>query len=324
MIRSPILPCSLVLLVLACLDGPPNASPVYSAAAPGSIQGLPDPSQTTFSADSAYAHVRTQVGFGPRVPGSSGHAAHLAWMSAYLRERADTVILQSFEQRTSAGDRLALTNVFARFQPDARQRILLLAHWDTRPTADAERDEDRRKQPIPGANDGASGTAVLIELANVLSRHSPRIGVDLLFVDGEDWGPGEEDMYLGAKYFAANLPPGYKPMYGILLDMVGDRDPVFEVEGNSEEMAPEIVDRVWRLAEDMGHGRIFRSGSGTYVTDDHLPLNRAGIRTIDIIDFTYGPGNRYWHTLGDDLPNTSPRGLGIVGSVLVRLIEQGG
>jgi hypothetical protein len=290
----------------------------------GPVAGASSRVQASFSADSAYAHVRTQVGFGPRVPGTAGHAAQLEWMIGYLRARADTVILQSFEHRTGAGDRLALTNLFARFRPDAGPRILLLAHWDTRPTADQERDENRRRQPIPGANDGASGTAVLLELANVLSRHSPGIGVDLLFVDGEDWGPGEEEMYLGAKYFAANLPPGYKPMYGILLDMVGDRDPVFEYEGNSEEMAPEIVSRVWQRAEDMGHGSVFRSGSGTYVTDDHLPLNRAGIPTIDIIDFTYGRGNRHWHTLGDDLPNTSPRGLGIVGSVLLRLIERGG
>lgn len=301
------------ILAAACLDGPPNA---VTLGDPGG--------QATFDADSAYAHVRTQVGFGPRVPGSPGHAAQLEWMSDLLRVRADTVLLQAFDQRTSGGDELRLTNVFARFRPAEGRRILLLAHWDTRPTADQERNEDRRSRPIPGANDGASGTAVLIELADVLSRHSPPIGVDLLFVDGEDWGPGEGDMYLGAKYFAANLPQGYKPMYGILLDMVGDRDPVFEVEGNSEEMAPEIVERVWKLAEEMGHGRVFRAGTGTYVTDDHLPLNRAGIPTIDIIDFTFGPGNRYWHTLEDDLPNTSPRGLGIVGSVLLRLIERGG
>jgi hypothetical protein len=295
------------------MDGPPNAA-----------QFAGEPAQAVFSADSAYGHVRTQVGFGPRVPGSPGHAAQLEWMTRYLRERADTVIEQRFEHRTAAGDRLALTNVFARFEPALGMRILLLAHWDTRPTADQERNADRRREPIPGANDGASGTAVLLELANVLTRHSPRIGVDLLFVDGEDYGPDAEDMYLGATYFAANLPVGYKPMYGILLDMIGDRDPVFEIEGNSQDMAPEVVERVWRLAEDLGFGRTFRRESGTYVTDDHLPLNRAGIRTINIIDFTYGPGNRYWHTHGDDLPNTSPRGLGIVGTVLVNLIERGG
>ncbi|MGH7501050.1 MAG: M28 family peptidase [Longimicrobiales bacterium] len=300
--------------MLTAVGGPPN--PPRS--------GTPDSGQATFDADSAYAHVRTQVGFGPRVPGSTGHAAQLEWMAAYLRERADTVLLQSFEHETSSGQRLELTNVFARFAPAAGQRILLLAHWDTRPTADMERSEDRRKQPIPGANDGASGTAVLLELANVLSRYSPRIGVDLLFVDGEDYGPDADDMYLGARHFAAHLPAGYRPMYGILLDMVGDRDPVFEVEGNSEEMAPEIVERVWRLADELGFGNTFRDGTGTYVADDHLPLNRAGIRTIDIIDYSYGPGNRYWHTLGDDLNNTSARGLGIVGSVLLALIERGG
>lgn len=273
-----------------------------------------------FNADTAFAYVTRQVAFGPRVPGTPGHAAQLEWMTEFLRERADTVILQPFEHlTTTAGTRLEMTNVFARFRPELRDRVLLIAHWDTRPTADEESSPDRRAQPIPGANDGGSGTAVLLELANVLSSNSPPIGVDLLFVDGEDYGPGEPDMYLGAKHFAAT-ETAYHPLYGILLDMVGDQNPVFPIEGNSQDSAPEVVDRVWRTADQLGYGTAFPRRDGGWITDDHIPLNQAGIRTIDIIDFDYP----YWHRLSDDMTHVSPRGLGIVGNVMTALIFRGG
>ncbi|MEX2281485.1 MAG: M28 family peptidase [Gemmatimonadota bacterium] len=274
-----------------------------------------------FSADSAYAYLRKQASFGPRVTGMPGHAAQLAWMKEFLATRADTVITQEFTHtHTPSGKKLQMTNLLARFKPTAETRILILAHWDTRPTADQDHDPEKAKLPIIGANDGASGVAVLLELANVLKNHSAPIGVDLLFVDGEDYGPDGSDMYLGANHFAANLMPGYKPMYGILLDMIGDQSPVYKIEGNSQEMAPEVVDRVWRTAERIGLAEFFPRTSQGSVTDDHLPLNRAGIRTIDIIDFDYP----HWHTSQDIVENTSPRGLGAVGRVLTELIYQGG
>ena len=277
-----------------------------------------------FDGARAHAHIERQVGFGPRVPGSSGHAEQLAWMEAYLRERADTVVLQPFDHTAKSGEVVRMSNVFASFRPDARDRILLVTHWDTRPTADMDPDPKRKTEPILGANDGGSGTAVLLELADVLSRHSPPIGVDLLFTDGEDYGPGE--MYLGATHFAANpVPgPGYRPLYGILVDMVGDRRPVFPIEYHSYQYAPEVVERVWRAAEDAGYRHIFVRRHGGAIEDDHIPLNRAGIRTIDIIDFDYGPGNAYWHTTSDVLENTAPDGLEAVGKVILRLIFQGG
>lgn len=282
------------------------------------------PVAPAFSGEDAHALVAEQVAFGPRVPGSDGHAKQLAWMRDYLAQRADTLVVQPFTHTTAKGEKLELTNLFARFRPEASDRILLLAHWDTRPTADQDADEAKRGEPILGANDGASGTAVLLQLADVLSRHSPPIGVDLLFVDGEDYGPTGDDMYLGATHFAANLPSGYKPLYGILLDMVGDQNPVFLVEGYSQQFAPEVVDRVWRLAEELGYGRIFRRQPGETIGDDHIPLNRAGIRTIDIIDFDYGPGNSYWHSHEDKLENTGPKGLDAVGKVMAELIYRGG
>lgn len=278
--------------------------------------------QPEFNADSAFALLVRQVEFGPRVPGTEGHARQLEWMEAYLRARADSVRLQTFEHTTYYGVHLRLTNVLAHFRPDLAQRILLVAHWDTRPTADNDPDVGRRRQPIPGANDGASGVAVLLQLADVLSRHSPPIGVDILLTDGEDYATG--DMYLGARYFASQVPDGYRPLYGILLDMIGDTDPRFPVEIHSNDYAPEVVDRVWRVAEELGYGHIFVRTRGTMVEDDHVPLNRAGIRTINIIDFQYGPYNRYWHTQEDDLHNVGRAGLEAVGRVLTTLIYRGG
>lgn len=274
-----------------------------------------------FDAQQAFALLKQQVAFGPRVPGTPGHQKQLDWMTDYLKQRADTVELRSFDVKAPNGDSLHLTNVFARFNPQAHDRILLVAHWDTRPTSDSEADSTRRKLPISGANDGGSGVAVLMQLADVLKRHSAPIGVDLLFVDGEDY---TGDMYLGSEHFAANLPPGYSPLYGILVDMVGDQSPLFPVEPNSQQAAPEVVDRVWRTAEQIGYGPYFPRSQGMAIDDDHIPLNRAGIRTIDIIDFDYGPNNAYWHTQLDTVEHTSPVGLGVVGNVIATLIYTGG
>ena len=299
-----------------------NGGAEQSGAVGGGAIGQSERQAPAFDADSAFALLERQVAFGPRVPGTEGHAAQLAWMTDYLRDRADTVILQSFDHVGPEGEELEMTNVFARFRPGVPDRVLLLAHWDTRPTADYESDPERQDQPIPGANDGASGTAVLLYLADVLSRHSPPIGVDILFTDGEDYAPGH--MYLGAKHFAANHPPGYRPLYGILLDMVGDQTPRFPQEGYSLRDAPEVVARIWRMAERLGYGHYFPDERGIAVSDDHVPLNEAGIRTANIIDFDYGPGNAYWHTLDDNLQHVSPEGLGVVGEVVAELVYRGG
>jgi glutaminyl-peptide cyclotransferase len=275
-----------------------------------------------FDGDVAFELLKQQVAFGPRVPGLPGHAAQLEWMTSRLAQHADSVVLQPFTHTTRAGTTLHMTNVLARFRPHERTRILLLAHWDTRPTADMDR--ARPHEPIDGANDGASGVAVLLHLANILARNPPPIGVDILLTDGEDYGPGEADMYLGAKHFAGNQPAGYPPLYGVLIDMVGDRNPFFPVEGNSQQLAPEVVERVWRVAEQIGLGGYFPRRVGSWVTDDHIPLNRAGIRTINIIDFDYGPNNSFWHTHHDVIENTGPLGLEVVGRVLTALIYSGG
>ena len=288
------------------------------------VQG-PTPGRPAFDGSLALDLVRTQVAFGPRVPGTDGHSAQLAWMLARLDSLAPVVTADTFTHVTTASaDTLTLVNVRARFQPEATRRILLLAHWDTRPTSDQSTDPERAALPVPGANDGGSGTAVLLALAELLASAPPPLGVDLLFVDGEDYGPGVEDMLLGARRYADTLEEDDRPIYGVLLDMVGDADPLFPVEGISSQFASPVVRKVWRAAERLGHARYFPSSVGQDLTDDHVPLIQAGIPTANVIDFSYGPANAFWHTPDDVPSNVSAETLGMVGEVVTELIYSGG
>ena len=285
----------------------------------------PTPGSPAFEGAAAMELVRTQVAFGPRVPGTEGHAAQLGWMLGRLDTIAPVLVADTFEQVTTTGDSLTLVNVLARFRPDASRRIVLLAHWDTRPTSDEDPDSAARALPLPGANDGASGTAVLLALAPLLAETPPPLGVDLLFVDGEDYGPSVEDMLLGARRYAATLEQQEnRPLYGVLLDMVGDADASFPVEGFSAQRANVVVQKVWRAAERLGYRDAFPTRVGQALNDDHMPLNDAGLPTANVIDFTYGPGNAYWHTQQDVPENVSAETLGMVGEVVVELIYSGG
>jgi Peptidase family M28 len=268
--------------------------------------------------------VREQVAFGPRVPGTDGHAAQLAWMLGRLEASTSVVVADTFQHVTASGDSLTLTNVMARFAPDETRRLLLLTHWDTRPTADQAPDPALRDTPIPGANDGASGTGVLLVLAEMMGENPPPLGVDLLFVDGEDYGPGVEDMLLGARRYADTLDDDDRPVYGLLLDMVGDADVSFPVEGISAQFANVIVQKVWRAAERLGYRSYFPTAVGGNLTDDHVPLIEAGLPTANLIDFTYGPNNAYWHTADDRPEHVSGATLGMVGAVVTELIYSGG
>jgi len=244
-------------------------------------------------------------------------------MLAQLGTSAPVLVADTFQHVTSGGDSLTLVNVLARYSPDATRRILLLTHWDTRPTSD-EADEALQSVPVPGANDGASGTAVLLTLAPLLAATPPPVGVDLLFVDGEDYGPGVEDMLLGARRYAETVTDADRPVYGLLLDMVGDADARFPVEGLSAQAANVVVQKVWRAAERLGFRDRFPTAVGRDLTDDHVPLIQAGIPTANLIDFTYGPGNRYWHTPDDVPEHVSAETLGMVGAVVTELVYSGG
>ena len=268
--------------------------------------------------------VQRQLDFGPRIPGTPGHAAQLAWMLARLDSLAPEVSADTFSHVTAAGDSLTLVNVLARFRPEEARRIVLLTHWDTRPESTEARDPALRALPVPGANDGASGTAVLLELARVLSLQSPPLGVDLLFVDGEDYGPTLDDMLLGARRYASRLGDADRPVYGVLLDMVGDRDPLFPQEAYSVEFAPIVVRKVWQAARRAGHGDVFPEVVGDRIGDDHVPLNQAGLPTVDVLDFSYGPGHAWWHTPEDTIDKVSAATLLLVGEVMAELIYSGG
>ena len=284
----------------------------------------PTPGRPTFDGQAALELVRTQVDFGPRVPGTEGHRRQLEWMLDRLASLAPEVAADTFEHVTMSGDSLTLVNVQARFLPEANRRILLLAHWDTRPRSDQAADSADRELPVPGANDGGSGTAVLLELARLLSRQPPPMGIDLLFVDGEDYGPEVQDMLLGARRYAAQLTADGRPVYGLLLDMVGDADPSFPVEGFSAQFAPVVVRKVRDAAIRLGYEHHFPSGAGLRLTDDHIPLIDAGLQTANLIDFAYGPNNSYWHTPADTPDKLSASTLGIVGEVVTELIYSGG
>ena len=269
-------------------------------------------------------HVQTQVDFGPRIPGTEGHEAQLSWMLKLMREHAAAVVVDTFTHVTTNGDTLGLTNLLGRFAPEHSRRIVILAHWDTRPISDQASDSADQVIPVPGANDGGSGTAILLALAPLLSAQTPPVGVDILLVDGEDYGHGIEDMLLGSRRYATTVSEEDRPVYGLLLDMVGDAEPSFPVEQISAQFANPIVQKVWRAAERLGYRDYFPTSVGPPITDDHVPLIQNGIPTANVIDFTYGPNNSYWHTPEDTPDKVSARTLGIVGQVVVELIYSGG
>lgn len=285
-------------------------------------------SGTPFDGETARGYVKTQLDFGARVPGTEAARKTGDWIVAQMRQRADTVIEQRWNHVTAKGDTLPLRNIFARFRPQATTRILYVTHWDSRPVSDQAEDPAKRSLPVPGANDGASGVALFIALGDVLKKTPPTVGVDLLFVDGEDYGtfgPPDVDVLLGSTYFAANLPAGYQPIFGVLFDMIGDADLVIPQESNSVERAPEVVSRVWDTAAKLGYQRYFPPKTGYAVTDDHIPLLDKGLRVIDVIDLDYlgPPGSgkpNYHHTPDDTLDKVSAQSLKIVGDVAYSLI----
>jgi hypothetical protein len=315
-----LLPAVLLLTFAAGCSN--NQSPPKSI--PAATQQPAERGTPVFDGNTAFQFLTAQTAFGPRVPNTQSHQQCLAYIQSELQKYADTVTLQSFSCPGYEKTTLQLTNVLASFNNAAFTRILLLAHWDSRPRADQDPDPKRMDQPVPGANDGASGVAVLLEIARHLKAQPPKIGVDILFTDGEDYGK-EHDLsnyFLGSKYFAAHLPGGFRPMFGILLDMVGDNQLQIPKEPNSLRYAPDVVDLVWSTARDLGVYQ-FADVTQRPVADDHLPLNEAGIKTIDLIDFDYpDDSNRYWHTTQDTPDKCSAGSLEAVGKVLLTVIYQ--
>ena len=295
----------------------------------------------SFNADSAYQFVAKQTQFGPRVPETPAHAACAEWLTAKLSEWADTVIVQEFRTRLFNDQGIDGKNIVAVFNPEAKKRIVLCAHWDSRPYADHDPDAANTRTPIDGANDGASGVGVLMECARQFNLQAlpEKLGIDIVLFDLEDYGPHQEDAEkyyddrvnfwaLGSQHWSKHPHVyGYKAYYGILLDMVGGSNPNFPKEYYSQGFAAWVSNKVWRKAADLGYRPYFTNELGTMISDDHIPMNQiAGIPTIDIIDLHPESSNEcfpeVWHTLNDNIEHIDKSTLGMVGDVLLHVVYE--
>lgn len=314
-----------VLLLAAC--GNTKKSAVETTAA--------EPTGPVFMADSAYLFCQQQCDFGPRTMNSEAHERCGAWIADRFRQYGMEVIQQQADLRGYDGTVLKSTNIIASYRPEQQERILICAHWDSRPWADNDPDEANHRKPVMAANDGASGVAVMLEIARLLQRDTLGIGVDFICFDAEDWGTpqwaegnlGDGDTWaLGAQYWSTHLHrDGYTARYGILLDMVGGQGARFCQEQMSMYYAPDIVRKVWAAAETVGYGSYFPKEEGGGITDDHLPVNQnAHIPCIDIIPYypdcnasSFGPT---WHTVSDDMQHIDKNTLQAVGQTIVQVL----
>ena len=319
------IPFSLLLLSVALLvacggkKAPQTAQPQSSVVVPA------------FNADSAYRYATQQVAFGPRVPNTEAHVACGNWLAQELERFGAKVTSQNITLRAYDGTPLKARNIIGSYKPETNKRVLLCAHWDSRPWADADPDPKNHRTPILGANDGASGVGVLLEIARQLQAQPTDIGVDIIFFDAEDYGTHADDTEpadgitwcLGSQYWA-RVPhvEGYMARFGILLDMVGGKDARFHREGYSDGYAKHIVDKVWAAAHATGFGQWFPYADGGVITDDHLPINQiARIPCIDIIGHYPETGFApTWHTMDDTMENIDPAVLRAAGQTVMQVI----
>ncbi|WP_084445910.1 M28 family peptidase [Hymenobacter roseosalivarius] len=326
------------LVALLVLTGCPDRSRQESATSKEEPAMRAAPA---FNADSAFTFTARQVAFGPRVPNSPAHIACGDWMVAEFKKMGLTVREQPFEAMAWDGKMLRARNIIAQFAPQASRRVAVFAHWDTRPFAD--KDKQTPNAPLDGASDGASGVAIALEMARVLSQQSdstaPAVGVDFILFDAEDYGydtatqsklenklaaQGTDSWCLGSQYWSKNLlPAGYKPSYGILLDMVGAQNAKFSREQLSREVARDVVDKVWNTAARLGYSDFFLFQDSPGITDDHVYTNQVGVRTIDIIDHLpigddYFPA--YHHTTQDNMNIIDRRTLKAVGQTVLQTV----
>lgn len=286
-----------------------------------------------FNADSAYIYLQEQCDFGPRIMNSTAHDKCEKWIIQKFEQYGCKVTTQKATLNGYDGTPLRSTNIMASYNPEATTRIMFCAHWDCRPWADNDPDSTNWHKPIIAANDAASGVGVMIELARILKGSGLELGVDFICFDAEDYGtpqwfegedPGDT-WALGAQYFANNLPEGYAPRYGILLDMVGGVGAKFYREGMSMQYAPAIVKKVWNAARQVGYGSYFPKDDGGMITDDHIPVNQtANIPCIDVIPYypdcaqsSFGPT---WHTIADNMDNIDKNTLKAVGQTMVQVL----
>lgn len=318
----------LMLSLMACACG--NKTGKNTEVAQSYQQVSPD-----FDADSAYSYVDKQVAFGPRVPNTPEHIVCGDYLVSELKRFGAEVQEQKTVLTAYDGTKLNARNIIGSYGADKNNRVLLFAHWDTRPYSDHDPNPDNHKKPLLGANDGASGVGVLLEIARVLQMTAPEVGVDIIFFDAEDYGTPvfaknqnedtDHTWCLGSQYWAKNPHvPNYKAKFGILLDMVGADGAKFYKEANSRYYAKNIVEKVWNIAGQMNNGRYFIGKDGGGITDDHIPVNEIRrIPSIDIIDYDPESESGFfhsWHTQKDDMSNISKETLKVVGQTVLEVI----
>lgn len=322
-----ILIISAVLLSITSCDNKQNNKTVVNNTPKKQVVKVPG-----FNADSAYNYVKKQLEFGPRVPGSEAHAQCAEWFVDFFNEKADTVYVQDFRTRLYNGKSIDGKNIIASFNPKAKKRILLAAHWDSRPFADHDPDRTKWNTPIDGANDGASGVGVLMEVARALKENPINTGIDIILFDLEDYGAPQylnlmtnDDWALGSQYWSKNPHVyNYSAYFGILLDMVGASNPRFPKEYYSQQLAPSLSNEIWRMARELGYDQYFINEIGHPINDDHIYVNvNANIPMIDLIHLEDNENSSfypYWHTLNDNIHQIDPNTLGMVGNVVLNVI----
>ena len=321
--KNPVIVLSILLAALSCGDRKASST---TAAKKSTIP--------EFCADSAYNYIKQQTDFGPRVPNTKAHDECAGWLAAKLTSFGATVYLQDFQAESFDKTVLNGTNIIGRINPDSPVRIIICSHWDSRPWADNDPDPANWTKPVDAANDGASGVGVILEIARQLQKKAPEIGVDCIFLDAEDWGPGpdfqglhlETFWGLGTQYWAKEkLKSSYKARYAILLDMVGGKGAQFSRELYSVMYGKQVVDKVWNTAASLGYSSLFKPVDGFYITDDHYFINTmARIPAIDIVpclpnceSSSFGPT---WHTTMDNIDNIDKNVLEAVGKTLLTVI----
>lgn len=320
---APIVVLSLLLLTSwSCKSGDQKQQKQQTVTTELSLEG-----QNLFNVDSAYEYVAKQLSFGSRVPNTAEHAACAAWLVSHLEQMGLDVQTQKATVKTGAGKDLPITNIIASLNPEATQRILLLAHWDTRPIADQDPTPSLQNKPILGADDGGSGVAVLLELARILKPQNLPYGIDFLLVDAEDMGNSEENdsWCLGSTYWSKNPHKAeYRAVFGILFDMVGARGAKFRWELYSLQSAPHLLSTLWSHAAQLGYGNYFVQAEGGGLIDDHIAIiKNRNIPTIDIVNYDPSRSNgfgEHWHTHGDNLDIIDKATLQAVGETVTTFL----
>lgn len=326
---------ALALTFAACKEKPSQADTEQTADQPAMVLA------PAFDADSAYAYIERQVAFGPRVPNTPAHVQTGSYLVAKLKQFGCQVTEQTFVATTWDGKKINARNIIGSINPQAAKRIFISSHWDSRPNADSDSLAANKVKPVPGANDGASGVGVMLELARAIqqAKTKPNVGVDFICFDVEDLGNGEKaskdfekesgnidyvGFGLGSRYWAKNLhKPGYSAYYGVLLDMVGAKGATFPKEGHSMQMAPTVVNTVWQTASRLGYSQYFVDAPGGQIADDHIAPNYiAKIPTIDIIQLNIQTGVFFpaHHTIADDMRNIDRATLKAVGQTLLQVL----